>query len=210
MIRYEGFNPIIYKLIPPNSHVLDVGCATGELGRLLKKNKGCSVVGVEINEESGNTAKTKLLKVYIGSADNQRVLGLIKRGGLFDVIVFADILEHMVFPERMLKIYKVFLKKKARLFVSLPNIAFIYYRIIHLLGKFDYKEYGVMDKTHLRFFTLKTAKQLFHSANFKIERIIGYNGVRKRYAWLKPLGRLWPSLWATDLVFVLKPTNKRL
>lgn len=147
--------------------VLDVGCASGYLDEFFKKNN-CSVVGIEKDEKAAALARRYCETVLIGDAEE--ITDIPYPEGYFDAIVFADILEHLRNPDLVLNNFKKYLSHQGRIIASIPNIAYLPIRINLLVGKFDYAEYGHLDKTHVRFFTLKTCKKLF-SEGFIIEKI---------------------------------------
>jgi hypothetical protein len=85
-----------------------------------------------------------------------------------------------------------------------PNIAFIYYRLLHLLWKWEYAAPwvgGVMDFTHLRFFTFHSMYALLEEAWYRVDLAEWLNVVRDRYAFLRYLGKIWPNMWAIQVVY---------
>lgn len=175
MITYDYFNPMpwgshkqIIDLIGTNNFVLDLGCSTGRLSEAIK-NKGNIVYGVELNPYNAEKAKSVCNKVFIGSIESIEQFSL--KNDSFDVIILADVLEHLSNPESTLKSIRKFLKKDGFIIVSLPNVAHIYVRIKLLLGKFDYGPVGILDKTHLKFFTYKSALNLLIDSGYAIEDV---------------------------------------
>lgn len=176
----------IYRLIKSGARVLDVGCATGVFGKALKKNKNCIVHGIEINKNAASCAAQNIDAVY--NFDLNDIDKSLCQGGLhlqkFDYITFIDCLEHCVNPQHVLEQLKELLSPGALVIVSLPNIANYKIRLDLLLGRFRYKEYGIMDETHLRFFTLETAGELIRKAGFSIVDIMHTAEVKKHWRWL--------------------------
>jgi len=187
----------IISLVGENKKVLDVGCASGYIGEHLKK-KGCSLVGIEIDKKCAEIAKRAYEDVII--ADVEKLEAISYPEHFFDVIIFADILEHLKNPSETLIKFKKYLKKDGAVIVSLPNIAQIKIRLRLLLGKFDYEEIGILDRTHLRFYTLKTAKRLLENNSYKIISV-DYSGFVSRYVFLKPL----PTLFAHQFIIKAIP-----
>jgi len=131
--------------------VLDVGCNTGYLGKDLIEKKKCYVFGIDYSKTAIDVAKKYLNKV--------KVVNLEKYSNnindKFDVIIFADVLEHLKFPEKTLNIYKKLLNPNGVILASIPNIANINTRLKLLLGNWNYTDSGILDETHLKFFTKK-------------------------------------------------------
>ena len=184
----------IANIIPKRCKVLDVACCTGYLARVLKE-KECEVVGIELDESAGNVARKFCKDVIIANVEAIDSLPYPKE--YFDVIVFADILEHLRRPDLALRKFKPYLKRTGLCIVSLPNIARIEIRLSLLLGKFDYTEIGILDKTHLRFFTFKTAKQLIFNEGYAIKKV-EYSGLASKNRIL----RFLPTLFAYQFVLV--------
>lgn len=185
----HGSHMKIIGLIGENKMVLDVGCATGYIGKRLKK-KGCALVGIEIDKECAKIAEGAYSDIIIADVEKLDVISYPEH--FFDVIVFADILEHLKNPDATLIKFKKYLKNDGAIIVSLPNIARIEIRLKLLLGKFDYEEIGILDRTHLRFFTLKTAKHLLEKNGYKIISM-DYSGLASKYFFLKPLPHCSPT-----------------
>lgn len=185
-------NEDICFLVEPNKKVLDVGCATGRIAEKLKKEKNCYVVGVEINKGMAKIAKKRCDQVIIADAELLKRLNFPK--GYFDIILFADLLEHCRNPDEILKNLKKYLSDTGYILVSIPNVANWEIRLRLLLGNFDYRGGTILDDGHLRFFTLRSIKELIRKAGFKTIE------VKTRNAVLQYLGRLWPTLFAWGFV----------
>ncbi len=145
--------------------ILDVGCAAGDLGFQLKQPRR-EIVGIEYDQMVGNAAVAKLDKVFIGDAE---CIILPYPTGYFDCILFADVLEHLRDPFLCLKKYRVVLGDQGVIVASIPNIR--YYKVINQLlfrGTWDYTDAGILDKSHLRFFTIVNIKELFYHAGYEI------------------------------------------
>ncbi|MHA1274499.1 MAG: class I SAM-dependent methyltransferase [Candidatus Helarchaeota archaeon] len=156
------------ELVGKDKTVLEVGCATGYISKKLKEN-GCKVTGIEINPQSAEIAKEYCEQIIVGNVEELKDLPLNR--DYFDFILFADVLEHLLHPTRTLAKLKKYLKKDGKIFISLPNIANYRVRLNLLVGRFNYTEIGLLDKTHIRFFTIRTAKQLIKDAGLKLEGI---------------------------------------
>ncbi len=181
-IDYYNANRVeIKSIIPENvKTILDVGCGTGAT---WKNEEKFIVTGIEINPEIAREAEENLYKVVIDDVEKIE-LGNAK----FDCIVFADILEHLYNPWDVLKKYKEYLKDNGFIVASIPNIQF--YKILRKLifkGEWQYKDYGILDIDHIRFFTLKTIIRLFKSADIEIVKINRKFKGSKRYRYISKL-----------------------
>ena len=178
--------------------ILDVGCDTGNLGGYLK-GLGNAVDGVEMDPEAAGRAKSKLDRVYTGSAEDPELLRELS--GPYDVVVFADVLEHIADPASLLRKVAPLLAEAGIIIASLPNVANFRVRFQLLFGRFEYTETGILDKTHLRFFTKKTAAGLFRDAGFEVVDV-------RPAATYMPLALLfgWPGLFATRYVLKARPS----
>jgi 2-polyprenyl-3-methyl-5-hydroxy-6-metoxy-1,4-benzoquinol methylase len=153
--------------------VLDVGCGNGSFGALLKKEHQCTVWGIEPDKNSALEAE-KVLDRSVNTIFSSSIPELA--GKKFDVIFFNDVLEHLADPSEALSICKNLLKTGGHIIASIPNIRW-YPVILSLLRYKDFKylEAGVMDKTHLRFFTKKSMVRLFEESDYKVSQISGIN-----------------------------------
>lgn len=149
--------------------VLDVGCGAATTSREIA-SRGNEVVGIDSDPGAVATAATRLTHAFradILDFDNLAAqLGEKK----FDVIILADVLEHLPWPLDPLRSYLRFLAPGGRVLVSLPNVALWSVRFSLLAGRFRYEDTGVLDRTHLRFFTRSTARQLLETAGLEIVR----------------------------------------
>lgn len=153
-----------------DNKILEIGCGAGETGDYLKKSgKASEVIGIELLESAGNEAARKLDRVIIGNAET---LTLDFPKEYFDCVILGDVLEHMVNPWCVLKKLNLYLKANGCVIASIPNVKYIWVFIGLLLrDDWRYEEEGVLDITHLRFFTKKTMKKLFFEAELEIIEI---------------------------------------
>lgn len=171
-ILYNSYNPEILKLIFQPKNILDVGCGTGLLAEEIKRRQSCFVAGIEKNPQAAFLAEKRCDKVIVGDIDSLSQLPFPRR--YFDCIILADVLEHTKDPKNVLESIKLYLAEGGFVFISLPNIAHWRMRLKLMFGSFDYQERGTLDKTHLRFFTLKTLKDLLESCGLEIISLNGY------------------------------------
>ena len=152
--------------------VLDVGCGSGSFGAILRKRNGCEVWGVESNAGTISSAEQNIDKVFHGYFGPELRLP----PDTFDCIIFNDVLEHMVDPASALTLAKSLLSRGGSVVASIPNIGhFPTVWNLVVRGEWEYKEYGILDKTHLRFFTRQSIARLFREAGFTIQQIDGIN-----------------------------------
>jgi len=145
--------------------VLDVGCGRGRLG-LEIETLGFRVTGIDDNSVACETARTRLSEVIeLNLMDFAKVAQILGERR-FDWLMMADVLEHLPYPEKALEFYKQYLAPGGRLMLSLPNAVVWDNRLRIMLGRFDYRDSGTMDRTHLRFFTFRSARELVENAGF--------------------------------------------
>jgi O-antigen biosynthesis protein len=157
---------LIVEFVGRGKRVLDVGCATGDLARVLVE-RGCAVTGIEIDPEAAHQAEKHCERVVIGDVEELDLSELLGDEA-FDVIVFGDTLEHLKNPLRTLDRLKPFLRPEGYVVASIPNVAHGSVRLALIQGKFRYSPLGLLDDTHLRFFTRASVEQLFEDAGFLI------------------------------------------
>lgn len=165
---YENVRPEIIELVDKDvKFILDVGCGKGYLGSKLKSlNPNCKVIGIEYVEEIAQQAKSLLDEVIVGDIQN---IDLKFDKFLFDGVIFADILEHLVDPIGVLIRLKPYLKPGGFIITSIPNMRH-YTVILRLIRRgWIYDNYGHFDKTHIRFFSLQSMEKLITNAGYVIE-----------------------------------------
>jgi 2-polyprenyl-3-methyl-5-hydroxy-6-metoxy-1,4-benzoquinol methylase len=190
---YDLSRDEMVAFVPKSSQmILEIGCSSGAFGSLLKKAMpGCKVWGIEPDERAAEIAVTRLDRV-IQSTFPARIPVL--EGQTFDVICFNDVLEHMANPELALRECHSLLNNNGVVVASLPNILF-FYQITKILIEQDwrYEESGILDNTHLRFFTKKSIVRMFESCGYNVLGIAGINasyGMKFSIANMLTLGRL--------------------
>ncbi|MFC1576598.1 class I SAM-dependent methyltransferase [Candidatus Omnitrophota bacterium] len=161
----------IIEFVPRDAkHVLDIGCGLGLTGKAIKKSRKdkVEVIGVEMESEIARQAEGSLDMVIVG---NIETLKLPFEKGYFDCIIYGDLLEHLVDPWGLLAKHKDFLKEGGTVIARIPNIA--HYRTIKMLFRkeWTYEDRGILDRTHIRFFALKSIKEMFANAGFDIINI---------------------------------------
>lgn len=161
-----GTHHLIAREISTGNNVLDVGCNKGYMKILVPDNNfyGIDVEKADLQQAKKNGYK----KVYKIDLNKYNSFTPDKK---FDVIVFADILEHLSYPDEVLSYFiQNFLKKNGKVIISLPNVAHFSIRGNLLIGKFNYTQSGILDNTHLHLYTLKSARKLLTSNNLVIQK----------------------------------------
>lgn len=162
------------RFVPSTAkRILDVGCAQGLFGQRLKERLGAEVWGLEIVPSAATIARQRLDHVLCGDVLEQfdRI-----QDNYFDCIIFNDVIEHLVDPYRVLLETRKKLARGGVVVCSIPNIRFFRYLfkfVVH--GEWHYDESGVMDKTHLRFFTKKSIREMFESLGYRLVLLEGIN-----------------------------------
>ena len=158
---------LVLGLVEPGSRVLEFGCASGYMSEVLRDRLGASVVGVELDAEAAQLAAVHTERVLVGDTeelDLEAELG----GERFDAILFADVLEHLRDPAALLRRARQFVAEGGVVIASIPNIAHASVRLALLGGSFQYREEGLLDAGHLRFFTREGVQDLFESSGYLI------------------------------------------
>ena len=190
-----------------DARVLDIGCGPGHLASELRKS-GYHVTGVDMHDSELARRHCDSFRVVsdveqdLGVRDNERA----------DVVVFADILEHLREPEAVLLRCRQMLGTNGRVIASTGNVAHIFVRLSLLLGQFRYTERGILDRTHTRLFTLSTFRQLFYACGYRVRRRkacpIPFENILPNWprlaallTWIyMPFVWVWPSLFAYQTV----------
>jgi 2-polyprenyl-3-methyl-5-hydroxy-6-metoxy-1,4-benzoquinol methylase len=170
---YKHSRPEMAALIPDKARrVLDVGCGAGEFGASLKQHREIEIVGIELNESAAALASRSLDRVINVPVEKIDFVEL----GKFDCIVLNDVLEHLVDPWIIIKLLTPALKVDSKIIASIPNLrSFPVLFNLVLRGQFQYESEGVLDRTHLRFFTKRSMIELFESAGLTVELAHGIN-----------------------------------
>ena len=163
---YENPRPDIQQLINKSSKkILDVGCGSGSMAFELKNNLSAEVWGIELDNEAAGIAASRINYVICDKIEN----ALVKLPeNYFDTIIFADVLEHLIDPQIVLELIKENLSPGGEVIASIPNIR--YWPVVRQLieGHWTYQDSGIMDFTHLRFFTLESIIEMFENAGYMI------------------------------------------
>jgi methionine biosynthesis protein MetW len=167
MRAYTGARPDLLALIPSSARrVLDVGCSTGALGGALKTARDVSVVGVEIDPQMAAVAEERLERVLVEPIE--QALETLA-GERFDCVVCGDVLEHLVDPWTVLRGLGALLDREGCVVASLPNVGHLDTHLnLVFRRRWPYRQRGIHDETHLRFFALANVRDLFRQAGLEI------------------------------------------
>ena len=166
---YESFGPMIYDCVPSKlKKVLHVSCGSGVLGRKLKEKGIEEVYGIVQDKDQAKEAKKYLDSVIEGDVET---LDLPYSNDFFNGIIFSDVLEDIRDPWSYFKNMARYLKQTGIIICSIPNVANIQLLISLLQGRWEYRDYGMLKRDHLRFFTLNEIPKMFEDAGLEIEEI---------------------------------------
>jgi 2-polyprenyl-3-methyl-5-hydroxy-6-metoxy-1,4-benzoquinol methylase len=178
--------------LPPNIHakILEVGCGDGGTGVLaLSKGKCAFYCGVEIFQAAADKARERITEVLVGDIEK---LDLPWDPGTFDALILSEVLEHLIDPWATLRKIRPLMKPGGLVFASSPNVA--HHRLVTMLlrGDWSLTDVGVMDRTHLRWFTPKTYAAMFESCGYTVDSLLELSPLSKkaRVASALTLGRL--------------------
>lgn len=201
LARGFGTHQAISAMVAPGATVLDVGCADGTLGTLLMSERGAVVTGVEPDAEAANRAAGVLRLVVRGDITDAAVLDRVAASGPFDQVVCGDVLEHMVDPAAALKGVARLVAPGGSVIVSIPNVLTASARLRMLAGVWRYDEIGIFDRTHLRFFSVATARELVREAGLHIVEELDVGPLTHRFGRRAVAAtKLRPGMLATQVV----------
>lgn len=196
---------VLLQWVGTGKRVLEVGCSTGFMSRLMVE-RNCVVTGIEIDPKAAERARAHCREVHVRDLNAlDWTVGLPHKA--FDVVLLGDVLEHLIDPTGALLGVKELLGSDGTVVVSLPNVVHWVTRLKLLCGQFDYESVGTLDHTHLRFFTVRSGRELLQSAGYNIRKFHPAIGGRMsghfRPAW-QHLAHLMPGLFAFQLLFEAK------
>ncbi len=176
--RYEYLEEVnegVVRQIPvchltPRPSVLDVGCGSGALSEAIKQ-RGYDVWGIEENGEAAGRASRRIDRVMQLNLHDSEAVRAALGERKFDYLVFSDVLEHVYDPFSVLREYLRFVRDGGRVVVSVPNALVWTNRLGFLFGRFEYADTGVMDRTHVRWFTFSSVKRLVRAAGCTLEKV---------------------------------------
>ena len=176
--------------VDSTARILEIGCAYGETGALALNLAKCgSYCAVELSERAAALAKTKLTEVVVGNVEQ---ITLPWEDASFDAMILSEVVEHLLDPWAVLQKLRPLLKPGAVVFSSSPNVS--HHSVVRMLigGNWTLQDSGLMDRTHLRWFTPKSYRELFQSTGYVVDsvRALGGLGPKSRLLNLLTFGRL--------------------
>jgi 2-polyprenyl-3-methyl-5-hydroxy-6-metoxy-1,4-benzoquinol methylase len=197
---------ILLSILGTGQSVLELGCHTGHFSTAAIAN-GNVVVGVDIDARAVETARQSGIDATVIDLDLPDVL---PQDGRFDVVLMANVLEHLHDPARLVRDAASAVHKTGRLLVSVPNVAHYTVRLALLRGRFDYTRVGILDETHLRFYTRKTLRRLLEDNGWRIVRErsapMVVSSIRGRL--LRNLASQLPNLFSVHLIAEAQPIRQ--
>jgi len=206
---YPAVNEPVLARVPATARrILDVGCGTGALGGQLKAQTRMHVTGITYSQAEVDLAAGVLDQVLLRDLDAFDAAEL----GEFDCIICSHVLEHLHRPDLLLRQLCPHLAATGCLLVALPNVLHWRQRLVFLRGEWKYADYGLLDRTHYRFFDWETAQALLTDSGFEITeaRACGTFPLSRFLSgpgrWLDRLGTsTWPGLFGFQFVFSARP-----
>jgi len=193
---------LIAEFVPMEGRVLDVGCGAGDVALAIQELRRARVVGVEPDADRVRLAKSRGIEVVHGYLTSDLAATL----GSFDAVIFADVLEHLADPLPLLHLGCSFLAPGGVAVISVPNVAHWSVRWALLRGRFDYDEFGIMDATHLRWFTADSILRWLRNTGLDVQAIRQTAGAN-----LPVYDRSWPwhSLYEYRRVWMIRLLARR-
>lgn len=216
MGHYDTFDPTPYRThmqalsrVRAGERLLEVGCSSGALSERLKA-RGCTVVGVEVRPDAGAKARAFCEDVRIGDIET---MPLPWSPASFDAILLLDVLEHLRDPISSVRRLVPLLKPGGRVLVALPNVAHWQVRFRLLRGHFDYEDSGILDRTHLHLYTIRSARELLAQSGLDVVEedvvpdvpLLRY---KRRLANANhAVAKILPGLFSTEILLVSRPNE---
>ncbi len=205
----DGLPELVSLIRPEEKRILDVGAGNGANARLMV-TRGKEVHALTLSEREAALLRSVCHSVRILDLETESARDSFPPNS-FDAIVCSHVLEHLRQPERCLRWLSTVLRQGGRIYVALPNIAFYRQRVEFAAGRFEYTEWGLLDRTHLRFYTYRSGRCLVADAGYSIvmQQAIGsvplwpLRGILGHNTWLDRWGcRLAPNLFGWHILVV--------
>jgi 2-polyprenyl-3-methyl-5-hydroxy-6-metoxy-1,4-benzoquinol methylase len=183
---YANDRSEMLQFLPPHvQRLIDIGCGEGLFGEAVKRRfPNCETWGLEPIKDAADQASRRNDCVICAPLGSSAQIPLAS----FDVVTMNDVLEHLQWPEPALSAARQLLRPNGKLILSLPNVQFLP-NILKLVveNDWEYQDFGVLDRTHFRFFTTKSATRLLEANGYQVESISGINQIRPRWYFRLPI-----------------------
>ncbi|MGB9031965.1 MAG: class I SAM-dependent methyltransferase [Acidobacteriaceae bacterium] len=187
MTVYAGVNECVLSFVPSTAiRILDVGCGTGVFGERLRQERERTVVGITYSQEEAALAAGRLSQVICAELNTFDFISL----GEFDCVILSHLLEHLYAPDDLLERLRCVLGPESVIVVALPNVVWWKQRLQFLIGRWRYQDWGILDRTHFRFFDRQSSAELLEQAGYEILRARPDGPI----PYIGPIRRLFPSL----------------
>jgi 2-polyprenyl-3-methyl-5-hydroxy-6-metoxy-1,4-benzoquinol methylase len=206
---YLGMNRAVLECVPRDAaRVLDLGCGTGTFAEQLKRRSAPATLGVTYSAAEAEQAARHMDEVRVADLNTFDFKGI----GDFDCVVMSHVLEHLYHPADVLARLRCVLRPVATLVIALPNVLMWKQRIQFLRGRFRYQDFGLMDRTHYRFFDSQTAAEMVRESGYTLLRRADEGhfplpGIRRLLgggaaALDRAATRRWPGLFADQFILI--------
>ena len=199
---FEGLRADILEVLPVDAgaRILEIGCGLGSTGEAaLASGRAGFYCGVELDEKAAATAAKRLSQVH---CDNVEKIDLDLLGRDYDVLIMSEVLEHLVDPWGVLAALMPLMKRGGQVFASSPNVSHHGVLRALLAGRFDYQPFGVMDRTHLRWFTPATYRDMFEQAGFRTVSVGPLSAIGRKARLINTItGGRFAHLFAVQIMY---------
>lgn len=167
-VKSESAPANVVRLVGENKRVLEIGCGPGSIAKILSKQSNCRITGVELDLDAIAKATPYCENIIKADLNSIAWPTLLDGLGSFDVVLAADVLEHLYDPWNVLQLMSRFITPSGYIVVSLPHVGHAAVISCLINGDFQYRNSGLLDRTHIRFFGLANIEDLFKHAGLKI------------------------------------------
>jgi 2-polyprenyl-3-methyl-5-hydroxy-6-metoxy-1,4-benzoquinol methylase len=178
----------VVRMVGHNKRVLEVGCGPGSITRILAQQNGCEVTGLELDPDAINVVAPYCSQVIQADLNSEAWPDLLVGADKFDVVIAADVLEHLYDPWTTIRRMTSLLKPDGYLVISLPHAGHAAVMACLFNGDFEYRDWGLLDRTHIRFLGFQNIEALIAQAGLKI--------VEAQYVTIQPQNTELASSWS--------------